>query len=187
MQPVVDLTYRPMERIYDILIIIALSIMMIQLRPCIEQSLLIRCNTFWQDNVWSSPLEWIQQFEESSQIRYAKIDKYTPPDWRMYNEGKHSGYTDGYNQGLLEGHGNDWDEAKEYYQKIFERELREAKQQWKDEGANTEYSEEIEEEYEEPEEHDEWSFYGQKGESKMTESREWFEDSPDDELRNTIE
>jgi hypothetical protein len=29
----------------------------------------------------------------------------------MYNEGKDSGYTDGYNQGLLEGHDNGWDEA----------------------------------------------------------------------------
>jgi hypothetical protein len=56
----------------------------------------------------------------------------------MYNEGKDSGYTDDYNQGLLEGHDNGWDEAKEYYQKIIERELREAKQQWKEEGANNE-------------------------------------------------
>jgi len=53
-----------------------------------------------------------------------KIDQYTPYDWRMYNEGKDSGYTDGYNQGLLERHDNGWDEAKQYYQKIFERDLR---------------------------------------------------------------
>jgi len=44
--------------------------------------------------------------------------------------------TNDYNQGLLEGHDNDWDKTKEYYQKIFERELREAKQLWKKEGAN---------------------------------------------------
>jgi hypothetical protein len=67
----------------------------------------------------------------------------------MYNQAIESGYNDGYNQGLLEEHDNGWDEAKEYYQKIFERNLREAKQQWKEEGANNEYSEEIAEEYEE--------------------------------------
>jgi len=72
-------------------------------------------------------------------------------------------------------HSND-DEAKEYYQKIFERELREAKQQWKEEGANNEYSEEIAEEYKEPEAEDEWSSYGIKRDSNQTESREWFED-----------
>jgi len=41
----------------------------------------------------------------------------------MYNEGTDSGYTDGYNQGLLAGHDKGWDKATEYYQKIFEREL----------------------------------------------------------------
>jgi len=149
--------------------------MMIQLRQFIEQSMLMRYYTFWQDNIWSAPPEWIQQFEESIQVAYAKIDKYTPRDWRMYNEGKDSGYTDGYNQGLLEGHDNGWDEAKKYYQKIFERELRKAKQQWRDEGANDKYFEEIAEEYEEPEVDDEWSSYGQKDkDSKQTEYREWF-------------
>jgi len=96
-------------------------------------------------------------FEEYIQIAYAKIDKYTPQDWRMYNEGKDSGYTDGYNQGLLEGHDNGWDEAKEYYQKICERELREAKQQCMEEGVNNKYSEDFAEEYEEPEVDNEWS------------------------------
>jgi flagellar biosynthesis/type III secretory pathway protein FliH len=121
MQPVVDFTYPPMERFYDISIIIVLSIMMIQIRRLIEQSMLMRYYTFWQNNVLSAPPEWIQQFEESIQVAYAKIDKYTPRDWRMYNEGTDSGYTDGYNQGLLDGHDNGWDEAKEYYQKIFEK------------------------------------------------------------------
>jgi len=60
----------------------------------------------------SAPPEWIQQFEESLQITHAKINNYTPHDWRMNNEGKDSGYTNVYNQGLLEGHDNDWDEAK---------------------------------------------------------------------------
>jgi hypothetical protein len=176
-----------MDRFYDILIIIALSVIMIQFRNIIEQSMLIRYYTFWQNIVWSAPPEWIQQFEESIQVAYAKIDKYTPRDWRMYNEGKDSGYTDGYNQGLLEGHDNGWDEAKEYYQKIFERELREAKQLWKEEGMSNEYSEEITEEYEESYVDDEWSSYGQKARDvKQTESREWF-DQPDDELRDAIE
>jgi hypothetical protein len=94
----------------------------------------------------------------------------------MYNEGNDSGYTDGYNQGLLEGHDNGWDEAKEYYQKIFERELREAKQQWKEEGMINEHSEEITVEYEEPEVDDEWMSYGHKRDSKQNEPREWFED-----------
>jgi hypothetical protein len=187
MQPVVVLNCPPMERLYDILIIIALSIMMIQLRQFIEQSMLMRYYTFWQNNVWSECPEWIQQFKESIQVAYAKIDKYTPRDWRMYNEGKDSGYNAGYNQGLTEGHDDGWDEAKEYYQKIFERELREAKQAWKEEGANNEYSEEIVEEYEESYVDDEWSSYGQKDRDiKQTESREWF-DQPDDELRDAIE
>jgi flagellar biosynthesis/type III secretory pathway protein FliH len=173
MQPVVDFTWPPMERLYDILIIIALSIIMIQLRNIIEQSMLMRYYTFWQNNVWSEPPKWIQYFEENLQVTYAKIDKYTPRDWRMYNEGKDSGYNSGYNQGLLEGHDNGWDEAKEYYQKIFERELREAKQLWKEEGINDEYSEEVVEEYEESEVDDEWSSYGQKRDSKHTESSDW--------------
>jgi len=76
----------------------------------------------------------------------------------------------------LEGHDNGWDEAKEYYQKLFEIELRQANQQWKEEGANTEYSEDIAEEYQEPEVDDEWSSYGQKRDSRQNESRELFED-----------
>jgi hypothetical protein len=174
MQPVVDLTYPSMERLYDILIIIALSIIMIQVRNVIEQSMLIRYYTFWQNNVWSAPPECIQPFEESIQIAYAKIDKYTPRDWRMFNEGKDTGYNNGYDQGLTEGHDDGWDEAKEYYQKIFERELREAKQQWKEEGTNNEYSEEPAEEYEESYVDDKWSSYGQMDrDSKKTESSEW--------------
>jgi len=187
MQPVVDLACPPMERLYDILIIITLSIIMIQLRNFIEQSMLMRYDTFWQNNVWLVSPEWIQQFDESIQVAYAKIEKNTPRDWRMYNEGKDSGYTDGYTQGLLEGHDNGWDEAKEYYQKIFERELREAKQIWTEEGANNEYSEGVIAEYEDPYADDEWSLYKQKDRDiNQTESREWF-DQPDDELRDAIE
>jgi hypothetical protein len=37
---------------------------------------------------------------------------------------------------------------------------------WKKEAANDEYSEEITEEYEEPEVEDEWSLYGCKTDSK---------------------
>jgi hypothetical protein len=48
----------------------------------------------------------VHQFEESIQVTYVKINKYTPRDWRMYNQGKDSGYTDRYKQGLLEGHDN---------------------------------------------------------------------------------
>jgi len=176
MQPVVDLTYPPMEQLYDILIIIALSITMIQLRNLMERTMLMRYYRLYEDNCLSLHSEWMTYFEESIQIAHKKIDKYTPRDWRMYNEGKDSGYADGYNQGLLEGHDNGWDEAKEYYQKIFQRELCEAKHQWKEEGVNDEYSEDLAEEYEEPEVDDESSFYGQKGDSKQTKSREWFED-----------
>jgi hypothetical protein len=187
MQPVVDRTCPPMERLYDLLIIIALSIMMIQVRNIIEQSMLMRYYTFCQNNVWSPPPEWSPQFEESIQVAYAKINKYTPRDWTMYNEGKDSGYTDGYNQGLTEGHDDGWDEAKEYYQKIFDRELEEPKQQWKEEGADNEYSEDLAEEYEESYVDDKWSGYGQKDrDSKETESREWF-DQHADELRDDIE
>jgi len=115
-------------------------------------------------------------FEESIQVADRKIQKYAPRDWKMYNEGEDSGYTDGYNQALLEGHDNSWDVAKEYYQKIFERELHEAKQQWGKEGVNNEYSEDLTEETEEPEVNDEWSSYGQKRDLKQTEFREWFKD-----------
>jgi len=94
----------------------------------------------------------------------------------MYNEGKDSGYTNGYHQGLLDGQHNGWDEAKEYYQKIFERELREAKQQWKEEGMNSEYSEDMKDEYEAIEVKDKWSSYGLKRDYMDTESREWFQD-----------
>jgi hypothetical protein len=104
----------------------------------------------------------------------------------MYNEGQDSSYTDGYNQGLLEVHDNGRDEAKEYYQKMFERDLREAKQQWREEGVNNEYSDEIVEEYDESYVDDEWSSYGQKKDSKQTESSEWF-NQPDDELQDVIE
>jgi hypothetical protein len=93
----------------------------------------------------------------------------------MYIEGKDCGYTDGYNQGLLERHDNGWDEAKKYYQKIFERELREGKQLWKEEGANNDYSEDFAEEYEESYVDNEWSSYGQKDNGlQQTECREWF-------------
>ena len=50
----------------------------------------------------------------------------------MYNEGTDSGCNDGDDQGLLEGHNNGWDEAKEYYQKLFQRECKEAKKEWKE-------------------------------------------------------
>jgi hypothetical protein len=73
----------------------------------------------------------------------------TPRDWRMYNEGNDSGYNDGYNQGHLAGHGNDWNEAKEDDLRLFERGRNEVKQQSKEEGTNNDYSEEMEEQYEE--------------------------------------
>jgi hypothetical protein len=164
----------------------AMSIIMIQFRNFIQQSMLMQYYTFWQVNVSSESLEWINQFEESIQVAYAKIDKYKPRDWRMYNEGNDSCYTDGYKQWLLEGHDNGWDEGNEYYQKIFEREFREAKQLCKEEGANDEYSEELAEEYEDQYLDDEWSFYGQNKDLNQTESRQWF-NRPDDELRDAIE
>jgi hypothetical protein len=88
----------------------------------------------------------------------------------MYNEGKDSCYIDGYNQGLLEGHVDGWDEAKGYYQKIFEKERRETEQLWKEEVGNNEYSEVIAEEYKEPEVDGKWSSYSQGRDSKQSES-----------------
>jgi hypothetical protein len=158
MQLVVDRTCPLMERCYDILIIIALSIIIIQFGNLMEQSMLMRYYRFYEENCLSLRYEWIHHFEESIQVVYAKIDKYIPRDRRISNEGKDSGYTDGYNQGLLEGHDNGSDEAKEYYQNIFERELREAKQQCKEEGAN-EYSEDVAEEYGDSHIDDEWLSY----------------------------
>jgi len=138
--------------------------------------MLMQSNVVYEENCLSLRYEWTIHFEESIQLAYVKIGKYTPRNWRMYNEGKESGYTDGYNQGLQEGHDNGWDKAKEYYQKIFKRELHEAKQQWGKEGANNEYSEDLAEEYEEPDVDDKWSTYGHIRDPKQTESREWFED-----------
>jgi len=57
--------------------------------------------------------------EESIQLAYAIINKYSPCDCRMYNKAKDSGYTDGYIQGLLQGHDNGEVEDKENYQKIL--------------------------------------------------------------------
>jgi hypothetical protein len=102
----------------------------------------MRYYAFWQDTVWSVHPEWIQQFQDSIPVAYIPIDKYTPRNWRIYNEGKVIGYTDGYNQILLEGHDHGWDKGKDDYQKILERGLREAKQLWKEAGAN-QCSEEI--------------------------------------------
>jgi len=139
---------------------------MIQLQNFIKHSMLMRSFTFWQDNFCSAPPEWIQQFVESIQHSYAKIIEYMPRDWNMWNEGNVIAYTDGYNQGLLESHDNGWDQAKEYNQKVFGRQLRHAKYQWKEEGSIDEYSEEIIVEYEESDKNDEWSSYGQKRDSK---------------------
>lgn len=105
--------------------------------------MLIQYYTLWQKYVSSALPELIQQFEDSMQVANSKIEKYSPRDWRMYNEAKDSSYTDGYNQGLLEGHDNGLDEVKEYYQNIFERELRQANTQRK-EGANNGDSENVE-------------------------------------------
>jgi len=95
MPPVVDLTCPPMEQLYDILIIIALPIIMIQFRNLIEQSMLIRYYRFYEENCLSLRYKWMIHFEESIQIAYATMDKYTPRNWRMYNEGNDSGYTNG--------------------------------------------------------------------------------------------
>jgi len=89
----------------------------------------------------------------------------------MCKEGTDSCYSDSYNQGLLEGHDNGWDEVKEYYQKIFKRELREAKQLLKEDGAHNEYSEDLAEEYEAPAMDDKWSSYEQKRDPEQTKSQ----------------
>jgi len=92
---------------------------MIQLQSFIEQSMLMWYYRFYEEHCIPLRYDWMIHFEESIQLAYAKIDKYTPRNWRMYNEGKDSSYTDGYNQRLLEGHDNGWDKANEYYHKIF--------------------------------------------------------------------
>jgi hypothetical protein len=56
---------------------------------------------------------------------------------------------------------------------MFDTELREAKQQWKEDGVNNEYSEEIAEECEESEADDEWASYGQNRNSKQTVASDW--------------
>ena len=158
MQPVVYLVFPLMRPFYNILVLIVWSCIMVQFRNLVEQTMLMRYYRFYDENFLSLRNEWMIHFEESIQVAYAKIDTYTPRDWGMYNEGKDSGYNYRYTQELLEGHENGGDEAKESYQKIFERELREAKHQWRKEGTN-EYSEEIAKEYQEPEVDDELSSY----------------------------
>jgi len=95
----------------------------------------------------------------------------------MYNKGQDVGYNDSYNQGLFEGHDNDWNEAKQYYQRIFGKQLTDAMQKWNEE--RNEYDDSIEESSEEHrdstiDEDDEWTFHGKKEDSKQTESRKWF-------------
>jgi hypothetical protein len=80
-------------------------------------------------------------YEETIQITYAKTDIYKPHNRRMYDQGNDWCYYNRDNHRLFEGHDNGWDKPKEYYQKIFERELREVKQQWKEEGMNYKNSE----------------------------------------------
>ena len=130
MQPVVDFTCLVMNKIYDIIIVVVLATLVIYVWDCIEQSMMMRYYKFREANVISLQPEWVYFVEESIQVAYSKIDKYTPRDWRMYNEGNDSGYNDGYNWQLTEGYDDRWDTAEEYYQKIFKRELREAKGSW---------------------------------------------------------
>jgi len=145
---------------------------------------------YWEYSFISLQPGWIEHFDEYIQITYGKIDKYTPRDWRKYTERTDVGYNDSNNQGLLEGHNNGWDEAKEYYQRIFGNELRAAKQEWK-EGKN-QYDDSKEESSEELrdsaiEDDVDWESYGQKDDLKQTESQEWFWEIPNDVLRDAIE
>jgi hypothetical protein len=68
MQPVVDGTFPPMERLYDICIIIVMSIIMIQFRNPIEQSMLMRYYSFYEENCLSLRDKWMIHFEESIQV-----------------------------------------------------------------------------------------------------------------------
>jgi len=51
----------------------------------IEQSIHMPYYQLYEENCFSLPYEWIIHFETSIQVAYAKIYKYTPCDWRMYN------------------------------------------------------------------------------------------------------
>jgi hypothetical protein len=72
----------------------------------------------------------MESFEESFQFAYRKINQDTARYCRMYIKGTNTGFNGQYNQGLLKGHDNDYDEQKQYYQKILECKLRKAKLQW---------------------------------------------------------
>jgi len=50
MQPVVDFTCPPMDRFYDILIIIVLTIIMVQFRNVIERSMVMQYYQFYEEN-----------------------------------------------------------------------------------------------------------------------------------------
>jgi len=80
-----------MDRIKDIIIIVALSRIMIQLQIIIEQSMLMLYYQFYEENCLSLRYEWMTHLKESVQTAYEKVDKHTPRNWRIYNEGKDSG------------------------------------------------------------------------------------------------
>jgi hypothetical protein len=77
----------------------------------------------------------------------ANVNIYTARNWRIYTVGNNNSYADAYNQVLLEAPDDSCNEHKQYYKKIFEREFREVQRSWKEEGANNEYSEEMEDKY----------------------------------------
>jgi len=104
----------------------------------------------------------------------------------MSNKGTDSGYTDGYNQGLLKQGDKGSDQGKEYYETILERDHREDTQLWKEEGRNNDYSEQIQQEYEEFKGDDQWSSHEQNNDSTQTQWQEWFENSSDKELRDSV-
>jgi len=86
MQPVVDQSYPPIDQLYDILIIIALSKIIIQLSNFIQQTMLIQYYQFDAENFLALQQEWMVHFEQSIQLVNAKIDKYSPCHWRIYHK-----------------------------------------------------------------------------------------------------
>jgi len=64
MQPVLDLSYSPKNRIYNTLIKIAFTMVLIQLQNILEQSMLVRYYQFDEENSVLLQREQIDHFEE---------------------------------------------------------------------------------------------------------------------------
>jgi len=60
---VVDLSFPPMDRIYNIMLVFIVAYMMILIRIIIEESMMMRYYKFWNTNLILLQPEWIENLE----------------------------------------------------------------------------------------------------------------------------